>query len=687
MRDNAFSRGSKWEIVKDLKGYATHEKGGVDLTIDNKGVRIGGADSKLYAADGLLMPNNGEPIPPQKKQELAEQERQKFIEYMNHPSYKERLKKEVFYDTFDPNNKKHNQMLENEYARRMKEISNIPISQGNFSEVKESEMPYAQYFSDMSSYNGLPGGRRGQFSKKGMPQIIVSQDAANNEININPNLYSQVVGHELGHSSHSGLLGGRAYYEGGVPAEGMVERTLQAHSESPLMEQKNAVRDLMRPDWDMASKKEKERIIQLATQKIGPEKVQQILDAQAKMNAEYYALKKEKGQKYAKEHGPNWHNQEFGEIQNNYIMDHLDQNATEVATRMIGLRRLAADKFGHDMNEDFDIKKYKDQLQEYFKKNNMIDEYKQLNKTLELSDDQINEMMKYIAKNNTQNREGNESKQYAANGLLVPNDEEPIPTQPIIKKPVTEKVLVSVDEEPIVVQEDDKKPVPAKPIDKKPVAPQPKPVKKARVYVRENDPVFNKEAKRSLPLLEQRYGKGNVEIIQIPQGNQKLLQAKLAEDLNADTFVYDHAGKKILGVPMANVYNIDATSDDAYAKRMEYAKSLGTEAYLLTPEQNRLFNEKYYAEEEAKPLNHEGTWAGSFPKDYQGCAYWGACHFNDEAQYFTQESKVPSYSTGVERWLGINAAAKPIKTDEDFLSQFYFGADHKFHPKPLPENQ
>ena len=400
MRDNAFSRGSKWEIVKDLKGYATHEKGGVDLTIDNKGVRIGGADSKLYAADGLLMPNNGEPIPVEKKQQLAELERQKFIEYMNHPSYKERLKKEVFYDTFDPNNKKHNQMLENEYARRMKEISNIPISQGNFSEVKESEMPYAQYFSDMSSYNGLPGGRRGQFSKKGMPQIIVSQDAANNEININPNLYSQVVGHELGHSSHSGLLGGRAYYEGGVPAEGMVERTLQAHSESPLMEQKNAVRDLMRPDWDMASKKEKERIIQLATQKIGPEKVKQILDAQAKMNAEYYALKKEKGQKYAKEHGPNWHNQEFGEIQNNYIMDHLDQNATEVATRMIGLRRLAADKFGHDMNEDFDIKKYKDQLQEYFKKNNMIDEYKQLNKTLELSDDQINEMMKYIAKNN-----------------------------------------------------------------------------------------------------------------------------------------------------------------------------------------------------------------------------------------------------------------------------------------------
>ena len=249
---------------------------------------------------------------------------------------------------------------------------------------------------------------------------------------------------------------------------------------------------------------------------------------------------------------------------------------------------------------------------------------------------------------------GPNSKQYAADELLIPNDGEPVTTQPS---------------------------------DKKPVAPQPKPVKKARVYVRENDPVFNSEAKRSLPLLEQKYGKGNVQIIQIPQGDQKLLQTKLAEDLDADTFVYDHSGKKILGVPMANVYDIDITSDDAYAKRMEYAKTLGTEAYLLTPEQNRVFNEKYYAEEEAKPLNHEGTWAGSFPKDYKGCAYWGACHFNDEAEYFTQQSKVPSYSTGVERWLGINSAAKPIKTDEDFLKQFYFGADHKFHPRPLPEKQ
>jgi hypothetical protein len=69
---------------------------------------------------------------------------------------------------------------------------------------------------------------------------------------------------------------------------------------------------------------------------------------------------------------------------------------------MIGLRRLAAEKFGHNMNEDFDIKKYKDQIQNYFKQNDMIDEYEQLSRDLGLSDDQINEMMKYIAKSNNQ---------------------------------------------------------------------------------------------------------------------------------------------------------------------------------------------------------------------------------------------------------------------------------------------
>ena len=342
------------------------------------------------------------------KEAIDQSEREKMLEYMRHPSYKERLKKEIFYDSFNPKDKSYQKTVDDEYERRIKDITSIPISRAKFSTQAETEMPYAQYFPYESYHSWLPGGSKGPLGRTPFPQIVMSEDDVQNEINANPNLYRQVLGHELGHASHAGSLKGWAYNDDPkkIPYPGMVVGELQKHAESPLMQQKLDVKELMSPDWNRNSKKTQNRIIESATQKIGPEKVKQILDAQAQMNAQYEALKKEKGRKYAQEKGPNWNTPEFNSIQNNYILDHLDQNDTEVATRMIGLRRLAAEKFGHDMNEDFDIKKYKPQIQEYFKKNGMIDEYNQLNKTLELSDDQINEMMKYIARNPSQQQTG-----------------------------------------------------------------------------------------------------------------------------------------------------------------------------------------------------------------------------------------------------------------------------------------
>lgn len=335
------------------------------------------------------------------KEAIEQSEKEKMLEYMRHPSYKERLKKEIFYDRFNPNDKSHQKTVDEEYERRINDITGIPISTGRFSEVKNSEMPYGQYFSKFSHPSHIPGGYKGDLMKRGLPQIVMSEDNAyHNEINTNPNLYRQVLGHELGHASHAGQLGGEAYHEksGEIPYPGKVEEELQKHAEGPLMEQKMAVKELMSPEFMQIPKRYQNKLTELATQKIGPEKVQQILEAQKKMNAEFQTLKKEKGRKYAQEGGFDLNNPEFRKIQDNRILEHLDQNDTEVATRMIGLRRLAAEKFGHDMNEDFDIRKYKNQIQDYFKRNGMIDEYNQLNKTLELSDDQINEMMKYIAR-------------------------------------------------------------------------------------------------------------------------------------------------------------------------------------------------------------------------------------------------------------------------------------------------
>jgi hypothetical protein len=336
---------------------------------------------------------------------IEQDEREKMLEYMRHPSYKQRLQKEIFYDSYNPSSKSHNKIVEDEYKRRLDEVTTIPISRGKFSQVRDSEMPYAQYFPLVSSHSFyLPGGSKGELSKKGFPQIVMSEDVENGTINTNPNLYRQVLRHELGHSSHSGDLGGFAYSEkkGEIPYPGMVTEQLQKHSESPVVKEKMLLADLVSPSYNTYGKKIKKEIDDFAISRLGPEKVQQIKQAQDRMNAEYKALRKEKGSEYAQKYGPDWNNPEFREIHNDPMFTHLDQNDTEVATRMIGLRRLAADKFGHNMNEDFDIKKYKDQIQDYFKKNGMIDEYKQLSKDLELSDDQINEMMKYIAQNENQ---------------------------------------------------------------------------------------------------------------------------------------------------------------------------------------------------------------------------------------------------------------------------------------------
>lgn len=54
-----FSTGGQWKIVKDLKGYPTHEKGGVDLFIGKDGVSMSRGSSKIKAEDGLVIAADG----------------------------------------------------------------------------------------------------------------------------------------------------------------------------------------------------------------------------------------------------------------------------------------------------------------------------------------------------------------------------------------------------------------------------------------------------------------------------------------------------------------------------------------------------------------------------------------------------------------------------------------------------
>jgi hypothetical protein len=57
-RGHSFTRGSEWKVVKDLKGYPSHAKGGVDISIGSDGVKFRRGDSDITAAEGLVLPNN-----------------------------------------------------------------------------------------------------------------------------------------------------------------------------------------------------------------------------------------------------------------------------------------------------------------------------------------------------------------------------------------------------------------------------------------------------------------------------------------------------------------------------------------------------------------------------------------------------------------------------------------------------
>ena len=54
----SFTKGGKWKVIKDLKGYPTHKEGGVDLTIGKNGVSIKNGNTQFTAKYGLVIPKN-----------------------------------------------------------------------------------------------------------------------------------------------------------------------------------------------------------------------------------------------------------------------------------------------------------------------------------------------------------------------------------------------------------------------------------------------------------------------------------------------------------------------------------------------------------------------------------------------------------------------------------------------------
>ena len=56
MRGDKFTKGSQWEVVKDLKGYPSHANGGVDIKLGSDGFSFSRNGSEIKAAHGLVLP-------------------------------------------------------------------------------------------------------------------------------------------------------------------------------------------------------------------------------------------------------------------------------------------------------------------------------------------------------------------------------------------------------------------------------------------------------------------------------------------------------------------------------------------------------------------------------------------------------------------------------------------------------
>jgi len=55
-RGSNFTKGSKWEVVKDLKGYPSHAQGGVDIKLGKDGFSFTRGSGQIMAAHGLVLP-------------------------------------------------------------------------------------------------------------------------------------------------------------------------------------------------------------------------------------------------------------------------------------------------------------------------------------------------------------------------------------------------------------------------------------------------------------------------------------------------------------------------------------------------------------------------------------------------------------------------------------------------------
>jgi len=336
----------------------------------------------FFNTNSFIDTNNRGYLPPSKPPNSSgEQYRAEYLKYMEHPSYKQRLGKELYGDAVIGEEEQLN--IDRNYNERLNRVKKVPI-----------------YMKDMEGGKYIQG-----------------------KIESSPNSLS----HELSHAAE-----GKKAIEYDDFVEGTTKQVSYTDTRRQIIpttinvkedeyKQKEEEFDIK---FETIQQRQKEKLFEDYNNKIlftDPNSkknyaetlndIKEVLDgtynAEYMLNQFYFPSNEDykvylnrldelrnddelKETIYKHEEFIKTRQKEFNSKSDEYYYNEYLRSNTEIKARLNSLRLKAIKKYGFDLNEEFDIKKYP----ELQKENSG---YEQLKNRLKMSDDQINELMKYTA--------------------------------------------------------------------------------------------------------------------------------------------------------------------------------------------------------------------------------------------------------------------------------------------------
>jgi hypothetical protein len=322
----------------------------------------------------------------------SDEYRQNFIKYMEHPSYKQRLAKEMFGD--EKIDKEKKKKIDEEFERRLEKIRNVPIKM-------MPDLPKEDEYKDPSGYNPITD------TIEATPHAI--RHEFQHKIDFDSGLEIKQGGFEKIKNSFVGDA--EENYFNFLESQETKQHNLDKISLAKIIKEyilnnKDSIDFKIKVDeyfYDPDYKTSYDYVLAMTEEVSGIEMHQ------------FKSYFNDEDQKKI-----HFENKELIDRMKDY-MDKLNElignynyygKSTEIKARLTYLRLRAKNEFNFNLKKDFDINKYTEL------KNDR--QYKELRDKLHLTDEQINELIKYTALNATEDPKTH----YSPKFWEIPNEEE-----------------------------------------------------------------------------------------------------------------------------------------------------------------------------------------------------------------------------------------------------------------------